>query len=53
MQVRSVGADGRVWLDSDSFLPLTLVGNDVTLFSEVSLDTIGTPPHRVVWERRG
>jgi endoglucanase len=34
MQVRSVGADGKVWINSDSFLPLTLLGNEVTLFSE-------------------
>ena len=34
MQVRSIGADGKVWINSDSFLPLTLLGNTVTLFSE-------------------
>lgn len=34
MQVRSISADGKVWIQSDSFLPLTLLGNQVTLFSE-------------------
>lgn len=34
MQVRSVGPDGKIWIDSDSFLPLTLIGNEVVLFSE-------------------
>lgn len=34
MQVRSISSDGKVWINSDSFLPLTLLGNQVTLFSE-------------------
>ena len=34
MQVRSIGEDGKIWINSDSFLPLTLIGNNVTLFSE-------------------
>ena len=34
MQVRSIGDDGKIWIDSDSFLPLTLLGNEVQLFSE-------------------
>ena len=34
MQVRSIGSDGKIYINSDSFLPLTLLGNDVTLFSE-------------------
>jgi len=34
MQVRSISPDGKVWINSDSFLPLTLLGNEVTLFSE-------------------
>ena len=34
MQVRSIGADGKVWINSDSFLPLTLISNEVALFSE-------------------
>lgn len=33
MQVRSVGADGKIWINSDSFLPQTLIGNPVRLFS--------------------
>ena len=34
MQVRSISSDGKIWINSDSFLPLTLLGNVVTLFSE-------------------
>lgn len=34
MQVRSIGADGKIWIDSDSFLPITLMGHQVRLFSE-------------------
>ncbi len=34
MQVRSIGDDGKVWIDSDSFLPGTLIGHEVALFSE-------------------
>ena len=34
MQVRSIGDDGKIWINSDSFLPLTLLGHDVTIFSE-------------------
>ncbi|GIW72317.1 MAG: hydrolase [Planctomycetota bacterium] len=34
LQVRSIGDDGKIWIDSDSFLPATLVGHEVTLFSE-------------------
>ncbi|MGQ0614536.1 MAG: peptidase M42 [Planctomycetaceae bacterium] len=34
LQVRSVGEDGKVWLNSDSFLPATLVGQEAILFSE-------------------
>ena len=33
MQVRHVSQDGKVWIDSDSFLPGTLLGNEVTIFS--------------------
>ena len=29
MQVRSIGADGKVYINSDSFLPQTLIGNEV------------------------
>ena len=34
MQVRSIGDDGKIWINSDSFLPTTLLGNEVTIFSE-------------------
>ena len=33
MQVRHIASDGKIYIDSDSFLPLTLVGNEVTLFT--------------------
>jgi len=34
MQVRKVGDDGKVWISSDSHLPLTLIGNEVVIFSD-------------------
>lgn len=34
MQVRKIGNDGKIWINSDSFLPCTLIGHEVTLFSE-------------------
>lgn len=34
MQVRSIGADGKIWVNSDSFLPTTLIGHQVKLFSQ-------------------
>jgi len=34
MQVRSIGKDGKIWINSDSFLPMTLIGHEVRLFSE-------------------
>jgi len=34
MQVRSIGDDGKIWINSDSFLPMTLIGHEVVLFSE-------------------
>ncbi|MGB0867007.1 MAG: M28 family peptidase [Granulosicoccaceae bacterium] len=34
LQVRSIGSDGKIWVNSDSFLPCTLIGHEVTLFSE-------------------
>ena len=34
MQVRKIGADGKVYINSDSFLPCTLIGHEVTVFSE-------------------
>jgi len=32
MQVRSIGSDGKIWINSDSFLPTVLVGHEVKLF---------------------
>ncbi|MWJ26976.1 M20/M25/M40 family metallo-hydrolase [Halomonas sp. ZH2S] len=34
MQVRSIGEDGKIWINTDSFLPTVLVGHEVKLFSE-------------------
>ena len=34
MQVRSISEDGKIWINSDSFLPTTLIGHEVKLFSE-------------------
>lgn len=34
LQVRSIGSDGKIWVNSDSFLPTTLLGEEVLLFSE-------------------
>ncbi|MEM7260828.1 MAG: peptidase M42 [Planctomycetota bacterium] len=34
MQVRHIGEDGKIWVNTDSFLPCTLVGHEVKLFSE-------------------
>lgn len=34
LQVRSIGDDGKIWVDSDSFLPGTLIGHEVVLFSQ-------------------
>ena len=34
MQVKSIADDGKIWINSDSFLPSTLIGHEVTLFSE-------------------
>lgn len=33
MQVRSIGEDGKIWINSDSFLPSVLIGHEVQLFS--------------------
>ncbi len=33
MQVRNIGDDGKIWIDTDSFLPTTLIGHEVTIFS--------------------
>ena len=34
MQVRSIGDDGKIWVNCDSMLPTTLIGHKVLLFSE-------------------
>jgi endoglucanase len=34
MQVRSIGDDGKIWVNSDSMMPSVLVGHKVKLFSE-------------------
>lgn len=34
MQVRSISDDGKIWVNTDSMLPATLIGNKVQLFSE-------------------
>jgi len=34
MQVRSIGDDGKIWVNSDSMLPTTLLGHKVALFCE-------------------
>lgn len=36
MQVRSIGADGKIYINSDSFLPQTLLGNHVSMYSQDS-----------------
>jgi len=39
MQVRHISSDGKIWINSDSFLPCTLIGNKVTCFSNDPEDT--------------
>ena len=34
LQVRSLGDDGKIWVNSDSFLPVSLIGHAVQLFSK-------------------
>lgn len=34
MQVRSIGDDGKIWINTDSFLPMTLIGHEVSIFAE-------------------
>ena len=41
MQVRSIGKDGKIWINTDSFLPITLLGNEVQIFSATP-ETIGS-----------
>ncbi len=34
MQVRSIGEDGKIWINTDSFLPTVLIGHEVKLFAQ-------------------
>jgi len=34
MQVRKIDTDGKIWINTDSFLPCTLIGHEVKLFSQ-------------------
>lgn len=34
MQVRHISDDGKIWINSDSFLPCVLIGHEVLLFSQ-------------------
>jgi endoglucanase len=34
MQVRKIDKDGKIWINTDSFLPCTLIGHEVTLFCQ-------------------
>lgn len=34
MQVRKIDKDGKIWVNTDSFLPCTLVGHEVKLFCQ-------------------
>ncbi|WP_026292745.1 M28 family peptidase [Rubritalea marina] len=34
LQVRKIDSDGKIWVNTDSFLPCTLVGHEVTLFCQ-------------------
>tara|TARA_B100000900_G_scaffold260557_1_gene222082 strand:- start:155 stop:1408 length:1254 start_codon:yes stop_codon:yes gene_type:complete len=34
LQVRSISSDGKIWVNSDSFLPCTLIGHEVKLFAQ-------------------
>ncbi|MFC5049330.1 peptidase M42 [Rubritalea spongiae] len=34
LQVRKIDSDGKIWVNSDSFLPCTLIGHEVTLFCQ-------------------
>jgi putative aminopeptidase FrvX len=34
LQVRSIGKDGKIWVNTDSFLPCTLIGHEVKLFTQ-------------------
>ena len=34
MQVRHISDDGKIWINSDSFIPCVLIGHEVSLFSQ-------------------
>ena len=34
LQVRKIDSDGKIWVNTDSFLPCTLVGHEVVLFCQ-------------------
>jgi len=34
MQVRKIDKDGKIWINTDSFLPCTLIGHEVKLFCQ-------------------
>lgn len=34
MQVRHISDDGKIWVNSDSFIPCVLIGHEVSLFSQ-------------------
>ncbi|GAL15187.1 endoglucanase [Vibrio astriarenae] len=34
MQVRKIDNDGKVWINTDSFLPTTLIGHEVKVFCQ-------------------
>ncbi len=34
LQVRSIDKNGKIWVNSDSFLPCTLIGHEVKLFTQ-------------------
>ena len=34
MQVRKISEDGKIWINTDSFLPCTLIGHEVKLFCQ-------------------
>jgi len=34
MQVRSISSDGKIWINTDSFLPNVIIGHEVKLYSQ-------------------
>ncbi|GLS83026.1 M28 family peptidase [Paraferrimonas haliotis] len=45
MQVRKIDSDGKVWINTDSFLPTTLIGHEVQLFCQ---DPNNTGKYKVI-----